>query len=79
VAGWLVADQAIVARLCVIAADLIAGAMMVPKTYRDPGCETLSTSAGASLGGALAAGSVRAIEPASLLYPVYYRGSRSAR
>ena len=72
VAGWLVADQPVVATLCVIGADLIAAAMMVPKTYRDPGSETLSTFAGASLGGALAAGSVGAIEPALLLYPGYY-------
>ena len=71
-AGWLVADQPVVATLCVIGADLIAAAMMVPKTYSDPGSETLSTFAGASLGGALAAGSVGAIEPTLLLYPVYY-------
>ena len=72
VAGWLVADEPVVATLCVIGADLIAAAMMVPKTYRDPGSETLSTFAGASLGGALAAGSVGAIDPTLLLYPVYY-------
>ena len=72
VAGWLVADQAIVATFCVIGADLVAAAMMVPKIYRDPDSETLSTFAGASLGGALAAGSVGAIEPTLLLYPLYY-------
>lgn len=71
-AGWLVADKPIVATLCVVAADLIAAAMMVPKTYREPGSETLSTFALASLGGVLAAGSVGAIEPTLLLYPVYY-------
>jgi hypothetical protein len=71
-AGWLVADEPIVATLCVVAADLIAAAMMVPKTYRDPHSETLSTFACASLGGGLAAGSVAAIEPALLLYPIYY-------
>jgi hypothetical protein len=72
VAGWLVAGEPVVATLCVVAADLIAAAMMVPKTYRDPGSETLSTFAFASLGGALAVGSVGAIEPALLLYPIYY-------
>jgi hypothetical protein len=72
VAGWIVADEPIVATLCVIVADLIAAAMMVPKAYRDPGSETLSTYAGASVGGALAAGSVGAIEPTLLAYPVYY-------
>jgi hypothetical protein len=72
VAGWLAADEPIVATLCVVTADLIAAAMMVPKTYRDPGSETLSTFAFASLSGALAVASVTALEPALLLYPVYY-------
>jgi hypothetical protein len=72
VAGWLIADKPVIATLCVVAADLIAAALMVPKTYRDPGSETLSTFAFASLGGALAVGSVGAIEPTLLLYPIYY-------
>jgi hypothetical protein len=46
--------------------------MMVPKTYRDPGSETLATFALASLSGALAAGAVGAPDPSLLLYPVYY-------
>jgi hypothetical protein len=46
--------------------------MMVPKTYRDPGSETLATFAFASLGGALAAGAVGAPDLSLLLYPVYY-------
>ena len=72
VAGWLIVDEPLVATACVVAADLIAAAMMVPKTHRDPDSETLSTFALASLGGALAAGSVAAVEPGLLLYPVYY-------
>lgn len=36
VVGWLVADEPVVATACVVAADLIGAAMMVPKTYRDP-------------------------------------------
>jgi hypothetical protein len=72
VAGWLIADEPIVATVCVVTADLIAAAMMVPKTYRDPGSETLFTFACASLSGALATGSVASLEPALLLYPVYY-------
>jgi hypothetical protein len=72
VAGWLIVDEPLVATACVVAADLIAAAMMVPKTHRDPGSETLSTFALASLGGALAAGSVATVEPGLLLYPVYY-------
>ena len=72
IVGWLVADEPIVATACVVAADLIAMAMMVPKTWGDPGSETLSTFALASVSGALAAGSVAALDPALLLYPVYF-------
>ena len=72
VAGWIVADEPIVATVCVIAADLIGAAMMVPKTYRDPESETLVTFAFASVGGALAAGAVGVVDVSLLLYPVYY-------
>jgi hypothetical protein len=72
VTGWLVADDPLVATVCVVAADLVALAMMVPKTWRDPGSETLSTFALASVGGALAVASVGALEPSLLLYPAYY-------
>ena len=70
--GWIVADEPVIATACVVAADLIGAAMMVPKTYRDPGSETLATFALASLSGALAAGAVGALTPSLLLYPVYY-------
>ena len=72
VAGWLVVNEPMVATLCVVGADLIAAAMMVPKTYRDPHSETLSTFALASLGGALAVGAVGGVEVSLLVYPVYY-------
>lgn len=72
VAGWLIADEPVVATACVVVADLIATGMMLPKTWRDPGSETLSTFALAALGGALAAGSVGALDPSLLLYPAYY-------
>jgi hypothetical protein len=72
VAGWIVIDEPMVATLCVVAADLIAAGMMVPKTWRDPESETLSTFAFASLGGGLAAGSVGAFDLSLLLYPAYY-------
>jgi hypothetical protein len=72
VVGWVVADEPLVATVCVVAADLIGAAMMVPKTYRDPESETLVTFAFASLGGALAAGAVGAVDVSLLLYPVYY-------
>ena len=72
VLGWIVADEPLVATACVVAADLLGAAMMVPKTYRDPESETLVTFAFASVGGALAAGAVGAIDLSLLLYPVYY-------
>jgi hypothetical protein len=69
--GWLVADAPFVATACVVAADLLALAMMVPKTYRDPGSETLATFALASVSGALATLAVGSAEPALVLYPLY--------
>ncbi|HYN52750.1 MAG TPA: hypothetical protein VES62_17655 [Thermoleophilaceae bacterium] len=72
VIGWIIADEPIVATACVIAADAIAAAMMVPKTYRDPDSETLSTFLLASLSGALAAGAVGSPELSLLLYPLYF-------
>jgi hypothetical protein len=72
VAGWIVARQPVIAVACVIVADLSATAMMVPKAYRDPGSETLSTFALASVAGALAAGAVGELNVSLLLYPVYY-------
>jgi hypothetical protein len=72
VIGWIVSDEPAIATVCVVVADLIGAAMMVPKTYRDPGSETLATFALASLSGALAAGAVGAADPSLLLYPVYF-------
>jgi hypothetical protein len=72
VAGWLLAGDPLLATACVVAADLIAAAMMVPKTWHDPGSETLSMFAWASAAGALSAAAVGALEPSLLLYPAYY-------
>ena len=71
----VIPTEPLVATVCVVAADLIAAAMMVPKTYRDPGSETLATFVYASIGGALAAGAVGVADNAGatlLLYPIYY-------
>jgi hypothetical protein len=70
--GWIVADEPIVATACVVVADLIGAAMMIPKTFRDPDSETLATYALASLGGLLAAGAVGAPDLSLLLYPIYF-------
>ena len=72
VVGWIVADEPIVATACVIAADLIGAALMVPKTHRDPDSETLVTFALAGLSGALAAGAVGTLDVSLLLYPMYF-------
>ena len=65
VTGWLLADEPAVATACVVAADLIGVALMLPKTYRDPESETLITFALASVGGALAATAVATRMPHS--------------
>jgi hypothetical protein len=72
VVGWLVAGEPVVATACVVAADLIGAAMMLPKTYRDPESETLATFALASVAGAFAAGAVGRLDASLLLYPVYF-------
>jgi hypothetical protein len=72
VIGWIVAGEPAIATACVVAADLIGVAMMAPKTYRDPGSETLATFELASLSGALAAGAAGVADPSLLLYPAYY-------
>jgi hypothetical protein len=70
--AWILADEPLVATVCVVAADSIGVALMVPKTYRDPDSETLVTFALSSLAGALAAAAVAQLDAALLLYPAYY-------
>jgi hypothetical protein len=72
VVGWLATDEPLVAMACVIASDLVATAMMLPKTWREPGSETLSTYLLASAGGAAAGASVGVAAPSLLLYPVHF-------
>jgi hypothetical protein len=72
VIGWVLADEPVVATGFIVAADFIAAVMMLPKTYRDPDSETLSTFVLASISGGLAAGAVGALDASLLLYPVYY-------
>ena len=72
VVGWLAVDEPVIATTWVIAADLVAALMMLPKAWRDPHSETLSTFALASLGGAMTVGAVASTSPALLAYPVYF-------
>jgi hypothetical protein len=70
VTGWLVAGDPLIATGCVIVADVIAAALMLPKSWCDPGSETLSTFVLASISGVFAAAA--AGSPSLLVYPVYY-------
>jgi hypothetical protein len=72
VAGWILVEEPFVATACVVGADLVAAALMVPKTYRDPRSETLTSFALASVGGALAVAAVGTLDAALLLYPAYF-------
>jgi hypothetical protein len=69
--GWIVADEPFVATVCVVVADLLGVAMMVPKTRRDPESETLATFGLASVSGALATAAVGSVDPALVIYPIY--------
>jgi len=72
VAGWQAADAPVIATVCVIAADGVAVLMMVPKTWRDPHSETLSTYVLAAASGAMAVGSVGSLSAPLLAYPLYF-------
>jgi hypothetical protein len=69
--GWVVADEPFVATACVVAADLLGFAMMVPKAYCDPESETLATFALASVSAALATAAVGSADPGLVIYPIY--------
>jgi hypothetical protein len=72
VMGWLVFSEPVVATACVVAADTLGVAMMLPKTWRDPASETLVTYVLASAAGLLSTFAVGAIEASLLLYPAYF-------
>jgi hypothetical protein len=71
VVGWQVAGDPIVATVSVVAADLIAVALMLPKTYRQPGSETLATYAIGVVSTLFALVAVNSTAPSLLIYPLY--------
>lgn len=71
-AGWMAVDEPVIATACVVVADLLAALMMVPKAWRDPHSETLSTFVLASASGALTAMAVGSLTVPLLAYPVYF-------
>jgi hypothetical protein len=72
VAGWLAVDEPAIATVCVIAADLIGGLMMLPKAWHRPHSETASTFLLASIGGATTVGAAASMSFGLLAYPVYF-------
>jgi hypothetical protein len=72
IAGWIASSEPVAATACVILADLAGAALMLPKTWRDPRSETLSTFLLAAAAGCLGAAAVGAFELELLLYPAYF-------
>ena len=69
--GWYLAGDPTVATLCVILADSVAIAMMLPKTYADPYSETLSTFVLSACSAVPAMLAVGALDFGLLVYPAY--------
>lgn len=72
VVGWFVSSTPVIATACVVFADTLGVALMVPKTWRDPASETFSAYALASAAGLLAALAVGTLDASLLLYPLYF-------
>jgi hypothetical protein len=72
VIGWFVSSTPVIATACVVFADTLGVGLMLPKTWREPGSETLSTFALASLAGLLGALAVGALDVSLLVYPLYF-------
>ena len=70
--GWALSDEPVVATSFVVAADAAGVALMLPKTWRHPWSETLSTFVLASVAGLLSAVGVGAWDASLLLYPAYF-------
>jgi hypothetical protein len=71
VVGWKVAGDPTVATCSVVAADLIAVALMLPKTFRDPRSETLETYAIGVVSTLFALAAVGSGDASLLIYPLY--------
>ncbi len=71
IAGWQVADDPTVATWSVVAADIIGVGLMLPKTYREPHSETLSTYVIGLFSTMFALAAVGSGAPSLLIYPLY--------
>jgi hypothetical protein len=72
VIGWFVSSTPVIATACVVFADTLGVGLMLPKTWRDPGSETFSAYALASIAGLFAALAVGKLDASLLLYPLYF-------
>jgi hypothetical protein len=72
VAGWFAFTDPTLATLAVILADVMGAVMMLPKAWRDPSSETISTFVLSSVVGACALAAVGSLAFSLVIYPVYY-------
>lgn len=72
VAGWFVFTDPTLATLAVIVADVMGAVMMLPKAWRDPSSETISTFVLSSVVGACALAAVGGFAFSLVIYPAYY-------
>lgn len=71
IVGWQISDDPVIATCSVVVADLIGVGLMLPKTYRRPASETLSTYAIGVVSTIFALAAVGSLDAALLIYPVY--------
>jgi hypothetical protein len=69
--GWYMSGDPTVATLCVVIPDLLAVAMMMPKTYVDPFSETLSTYVLSAASASCALVAVGSLDFGLIVYPAY--------
>ena len=78
IVGWVISDDPAVATSLVVGADSAGLVLMLPKTWRDPWSETLSTYALASAAGVLSAAAVGGLDASLVLYPAYFAVANGA-
>ena len=71
VIAWQRTDDPTLATCAVVAADVIGIGLMIPKTYRDPASETVSTFVIGVCASILALGATGLDAPELMIYPLY--------
>lgn len=69
---WAVSSQPVMATIAVVVADAMGVVAMLPKAWRDPASETLTTYSLASLSGLLGTLAVGGVDVSLLIFPVYF-------